>query len=296
MSRNVLSASVIVALVSGLALYADPKIRPDPAGPTPLVTAQNAQPGQVITNQVQAPQAAQANRQWQWKNPDHALASCVAIGNQEEIALGELGSQKAQSDDVKKFAQMLVHDHQEFLEKLKRFAPEASAAGFLNGDTREARADNAAPRNAAPRNTVQQAGATENPNQPAAIQTTAGTRPVAATGANPGFRHLQIEREVAQQCLMGAKEKLSSETGAKFDKCFVGQQIGMHMGMKAKLTVYQRHASPELAQVFAAGLQKTEEHLAKAEELMKNLDQGSASTTTTKAAKASTNDKAATKE
>jgi predicted outer membrane protein len=286
MSRNVVFTAAVVALTSSLALFADPKIRPDPVGPGQAVAEQeNAVTPATQANSGQA--NVQRNGQWQWKNPDHALASCVALGNQEEIAMGQFASQKAQNEDVKKFAQMLVQDHQEFLMKLKPFASEVSAPGYLNSDVRAARATNAAP---AAQEGVQQAAATTTDTEVAPIQTTAGTQP--AEGMKSGYRHLQIERELAQQCLASAKEKLSAKTGAEFDKCFVGMQIAMHMGMRSKLIVYQRHASKELAPILAAGQQKTEEHLAKAEELMKELEQGSASTTSTNATKSPTNVKA----
>jgi predicted outer membrane protein len=289
MSRNVVFTAVVVALTSSLALFADPKVRPDPVGPGQVV-AEEENPATRATPVTQAnPGQAnvQRNGQWQWKNPDHALASCVALGNQEEIAMGQFASQKAQNEDVKKFAQMLVQDHQEFLMKLKPFAAEVSAPGYLNSDVRAARTTNAAP---ATQEGVQQAAATTNDTEVAPIQTTAGTQP--AEGMKSGYRHLQIERELAQQCLATAKEKLGAKTGAEFDKCFVGMQIAMHMGMRSKLIVYQRHASKELAPILAAGQQKTEEHLAKAEELMKDLEQGSASTTSTNATKSPTNVKA----
>jgi len=286
MSRNVLFTSAVVALTGSLALFADPKIKPDPVGPpqlvqqdAPNVAIQAGRRGKV------AVQVGTPHGQWSWKNPDQALASCVAIGNHEEVALGQLGSEKAQNEDVKKFAQMLVTDHQEFLEKLKPFAPEASAMGFLKTESREARA-----KSPAVRTDVKQADA--DTNEPAKIEVTAGTKP--ADGAHQGFRHLQIEREVAQQCLALATEKLNSETGAKFDKCFIGQQIGMHAGMKAKLIVYQRHASSELGQVLAQGQKKTEEHLAKAEELMKSLEGNATTTSTRDASKTKATDTAKT--
>ena len=53
----------------------------------------------------------------------------------------------------------------------------------------------------------------------------------------------------------------------------------MHQHMKDNLIVLQRHVSPELAEILAEGQKTTEEHLAKAESIMKGLD--SQSTTRT---------------
>jgi predicted outer membrane protein len=288
MLRKVLLASSVVALTGSMSLFADPKIQPDPVGPNePVVAARKVAEDTKRTDRTdRSPREDQAQTKeanWSWKNPDHALASCVALANQEEIALGELGSQKAHNEEVKKFAQMLVQDHQEFLGKLKEFAPEASSSGFLNSDkARTAARSGAVPATKAGARTVEQAVATDGANDSAKIETTAGKEAGAKSGDahHHHGRHLQIEREVAQQCLMMSKEKLNSETGEKFDKCFIGQQIGMHSAMKAKLIVYQRHASSELAQVLAAGQKKTEEHLAKAEEIMKTLDHGTTTAST----------------
>ncbi len=298
MSRNVIFTSAVVALASSFALFADPKIQPDPVGPPDLTAAKaTKQVVQAKTERAVEGRSNKADRQGQSKTCDHAMASCIAIANQEEVALGELGSKKGQNEDVKAFAQMLAQDHQAFLEKLRQFAPEASAAGFLRNDTREVNAK-------APRAQVTQAAADDATKEEVKIEKTAATEESedkdsdtkeATTketttkqsttvkesngadrdAADNGARQLQIEREVAQQCLAQATEKLSSESDEKFDRCFIGMQIAMHQGMKARLTVYQRHASSELSQVLAAGLQKTEEHLAKAEDIMKSLEQDS---------------------
>lgn len=291
MLRKVLLASSVVALTGGMTLFADPKIQPDPVGPNePVVANRKVAEGTARTDRAgrtdPSSDEKSSDANWSWKNPDHALASCVALGNQEEIALGEFGSQKAHNEEVKKFAQMLVHDHQEFLAKLKEFAPEASSSGFLNADHARTAAHSATPATKAGARTVEQAAATEDGDKSSKIQTTAGK--TAEAHHHHHGKHLQIEREVAQQCLMMSKEKLNSETGEKFDKCFIGQQIGMHAAMKAKLVVFQRHASSELAQVLAAGQKKTEEHMAKAEEIMKTLDHGTTTAGTTETKKTET--------
>ena len=60
--------------------------------------------------------------------------------------------------------------------------------------------------------------------------------------------------------------------GAELDQCFIGFQIAKHAAMKTKLTVFQRHASSELAQVFGQGIETTEKHMQEAEAIMKKLD------------------------
>ncbi|MDB5385620.1 MAG: hypothetical protein JWM11_1266, partial [Planctomycetaceae bacterium] len=160
-----------------------------------------------------------------------------------------------------------VADHQMYLKKLQKFAPEATQEGCLDASKEEAKTEDRKP--------VQQADATDDATTEKTIEQTAGKRDTDTTRGK--FAQAQIERELAQQCLMSSKAVLEEKSGPEFDKCFVGQQIAKHMGMRDKLIVYQRHASAELSEVFAAGQKKTEEHLAMAKDLMKSLEQASSS-------------------
>jgi len=199
-------------------------------------------------------------------NPDHMMASCVAVSNQEEIALAEFARQKTTNDDVKKLVEMMITDHHTFLLKLKKFAPEATQPGYIDTHARGEGKDDAGA-SATNKPKIQKTGVAEGADD-------AG-KGVQTADANRSAEHhvdfAQMQRELAAECLALSKEKLSQKEGAEFDKCFVGQQIAMHEGMKAKLIVFQRHASGDLAKVFAEGQKTTEHHLAKAEELMKHL-------------------------
>jgi predicted outer membrane protein len=198
-----------------------------------------------------------------WHNPDHTMASCVAIENQEEVALAKFAQDKAKNKEVKDFASMIAKDHQDFLQKLRRFAPEAAEPGFLSEQTQtQAQASPAA-------GAVQQAGGAAR--EPSRVQQTAGTQ----NAPHQGLDMLEIHREVAEECLNDAKRELGKKDGAEFDECFIGMQIGKHHGMKDKLVVFERYASPELKQVLAEGLSTTEKHLKKAEEIKKSLDTSS---------------------
>ena len=50
------------------------------------------------------------------------LAGCLLAHNQSEVQLGEFAQQKAESPDVKQFAQELVKDHRQLTEKLQPLA------------------------------------------------------------------------------------------------------------------------------------------------------------------------------
>jgi len=211
---------------------------------------------------------------------DQALASCLAIANQEEIALAKLAEEKSKSKDVKEFAEMLVKDHQGFLQKLSKFAPEAAREGFLmerhqnqtrdnntQSSTNQKRSDSdIQPAGGAARADAQKDGQR--------VQQTAGT----AQDQAHGGQHLDfiaMHKEIAEECLVNAKAKMNREDADRFDKCFIGHQIGMHEQMKVTLTVFQRHTNGELNQLISEGLKKTESHLKKAEDIMKDLEASS---------------------
>ena len=239
-----------------------------------------------------------------WKNADHGFASCVALENQVEVTLGQMGAKKAQNEEVKKFAEMLVSDHQAYLAKLKTFAPECTEAACLESGKHDAKSKDRQSR--ASTATADEDKKSEE-NQPSAKSDSAKSdddqndrkdRDQAAKSdksddsdseksgkveAGKGHHHghhaqlAKVELELAQQCLMSSKEALEEKSGAEFDKCFVGMQIAKHVGMRDRLIVFQRHVSPELAEILSAGQKKTEQHLAMAKEIMKKLEQSDAS-------------------
>jgi predicted outer membrane protein len=208
---------------------------------------------------------------------DHALASCLAIENHEEVDIARFAESKAQSKDVKQFAEMIAKDHEAFLQKLEKYAPEATREGLLvqtEITTQRGRSGESV-RTEAPRNTVsgkvQPQG--EVVTQPG--QQTVVTNPNAAVQPGYPVNFLQLHRELAQECLAEAKEGMSKKDPKDFDKCFIGHQIAKHQEMKVKLVVFQRHATGELSQIIAQGLETTEAHLKKAEQIMKKLTESS---------------------
>ena len=209
-----------------------------------------------------------------WQSVDQTLATCVAICNQEEIAIAKFAQEKASSPEVKEFAKMLVKDHQAFLEKLGKFAPEASQEGYLN-DKHEpsandrSRATSRNDKTAGVEAKVEVAGG-ELKVSAGKIQQT-GATDAADRQHGHAINFVQLHREIAEECIRNSKEMLSEKEGKQFDECFVGHQIAAHAAMRTKLKVFERHASGELKEVLAKGGETTERHMKKAEELMKEL-------------------------
>jgi len=205
--------------------------------------------------------ATTADRSSDRQGNDQMVASCVAIENQEEIAIARFAEDKTKNDDVKEFARMLIKDHSGFLQKLEKFAPEATQEGYLergqaglNATDRPQRVGEVTDKGLAKPNIVQRVAA-----KPPLDTHEQGVDPVA------------LHREIAQQCLADSEAMLNKKNGSKFDECFVGMQIAKHAAMKSKLTVLQRHASGELAELLSAGAKTTQMHLDHAEKLIQQL-------------------------
>lgn len=253
-----------------------------------LVMAQQNQQIQPRTQVQQTQVQGQIGQRTQWQNSDHMLASCVAIGNQEEVSLAKFAEQKAKSQQVKDFAKMLEKDHQEFLQKLQRFAPEATQAGYLMDSSAIDAQRTTSTQNRG--NSQVQAREGNQPRErstqvrvnPAGGEVNVATNGIQQTSAIQGqssqpLDFMALHKELAENCLRLAKQGMAKKEGDEFDKCYIGQQIVKHEEMKNKLMVFERHSSSELNQILQAGLETTEKHLKKAEEIMKELDKPNSS-------------------
>jgi predicted outer membrane protein len=203
------------------------------------------------------------------ENIDRPLALEVALANDNEIALAKIAQTRAANKDVVKFAEMLQKDHEQFGQELQRFAGDISA---LREHLEKRPADGR-------RNPDGAAGADAGAaNRRDAVAPQAGTAPRA--GAAPGNPRQpgpmnvfeQIKIELADACLESTQRELQDKKDAEFDKCYVGMQVGAHMKMIDTLTVFEKHASPELQRAFHKGLQTSQKHLDAAKKLMKDVD------------------------
>jgi predicted outer membrane protein len=288
------STAIISAALSQQAQpQTQPQAQPQPR-PGVQVQVNPNRPGQPQSQS----QAGQSQGHHHQTISQQSMAACVAIANQEEIALARLAADKTKNEEVQKFAKMVIEDHQKFLKKLERFTPEArheslqTASAERSSDVTTAdiqltaaqerprqdqdqdrdqdRQGQAQPQRqpqAQPQRQPQaqgQQGQTRQPQQQGIQQT-------GAQAASGSVDLLQLEREVAQQCLNDSKKKLSEKEGAEFDACFMGQQAGKHAAMATKLTVLKRHASGEFAEVLDEGLKTTESHLEEAEKILDSI-------------------------
>ncbi|WP_437204351.1 DUF4142 domain-containing protein [Planctomicrobium sp. SH664] len=188
---------------------------------------------------------------------DQRVVDCLLLGNQEEVELCKFALQHAQDNRVKELAQQMINDHEGFIQRLQKFSGQTGTLQPLDHTTAAIQVDREGVRI--------QSKETRNDNN-ARVTVKAGYAP-------QQDEMYQLERDAVRNCLNLTKEALQKEQGAKFDKAFLGQQCGAHIGMQAKLAAAENHVSPELKQIVHDGLQSTMKHRDHIDQLMNDLHQ-----------------------
>lgn len=180
---------------------------------------------------------------------DHHVAQCLIMGNQNEVAAAKIAQKKGTSDEVKKFADNMIKDHEQFTADLEKFA--GHNYRHRDGDVR-AKGDG-----------TKRAAATEDKK---------------AHAGKDGEHHdhmakmMRIHEELADQCRASVQRELDGKQGKAFDECYIGMQIGAHMKMVDELTVMARHVSPDFKTVLEKGLHTAQQHLDNAKQVMKDIN------------------------
>lgn len=208
---------------------------------------------------------AERSRDNQNNDIDQFIATCLLIGNQEEVAVAQMAVDRAENENVRQFAQMLVDDHQKAIQKLEQHAKRGmgldrsidatTSTGSANSDQYAANESSTAQRYTARRVDLDQDSASSGSLD----------------------QVLSMQRQAAEQCLSMTKSMMQEKQGAEFDKAFAGSQIGAHVGMLAKLKASQQHASGELASIIQESEQVVQSHLEQAKQLCQELESQQAS-------------------
>jgi len=255
--RNVFAGlSVSVGLFCGVTLSQEVQPRPQPAQPPVAGQRQPIQPGQLQPGQVQPGQPAQPGAQpgrftqpgqvvpgqqvipgqagqiAQRGTADQQIAACVFIACRNEIETAKLAEQKAQSNEVREFAQKMIDEHTPGCQEMQRLAGElvADRSRLPGGEA-------------------------------------AGRAPV--VGGNLDW--VSIHEQIGEQCLATVKKELSAKQGTDFDQCFMGEQIGAHLHVIDSLKVLKEHASGDLRQKLEQELQTAQQHLQLAKQIDQRL-------------------------
>jgi predicted outer membrane protein len=244
---------------------------------TAIATAQTE--GQQREREPQTPRLDQQTREEQpgrqgGGDLDRIIASCLAIENSAEVQMAEFATQRLQNEQAREFAQQLVRDHRAMLEKLQQFGATDTNVGRTTGARGDVSVragqtgvDVDVNRNADQPRATDRAERRSDRADARADRADARTATTAAAG---GFDPIAIKREIAQECLRSFQQELESTDDP--DRCFVGAQVVGHHNMLSALKVFQRHASPELAELLAQASTTTQTHLDHGKQLLKALD------------------------
>jgi predicted outer membrane protein len=178
----------------------------------------------------------------------------MLLGNQEEVALAQFAQQRSQNEQVRKFAEQMIEHHQQAISKIEQASPETASLNLQLQAPAEGRATASTSATG-----VRQASAEE---------------PAASTNsANAGHdqRGVQMAQQIKQECLNLTQQELAQKQGVEFDKAYMGQQVGAHIGMLAELRGSKNFASAQLQPVIQEGEQMAQQHLAEAKQIMSQL-------------------------
>jgi predicted outer membrane protein len=231
---------------------------PSPTGTTGTTTATSAPAGGTLT----------ASEQKQAKRVLNDIHNVNAL----EITLGRLAQQKAESQAIKDYAQMLVTDHESADKKVMDFASANSImlSSNVSGITGQ-------PSTATDAGTRAGMGpaATGAQGATGTAKTTAGTNPAAGTGNSPATAGAvppttdvpPLELAPADQKKVAKLEKLE---GAKFEKAFLTEMVKGHKQTLGKLKGAEKSAkNAELKALLGDISTSVQMHLDKAKELQR---------------------------
>jgi len=278
-------------------------VRPTAPPAGTIVEEENTlQPGTRTANFPPQTDRPLAGRAGQGRLGDAALVRWISADNEAEIRISEVAQQKAQNQQVKQFAQMMVDEHTKLGQQLQQAArndenaegrssttiEERTTRRPVNPNEPERRVRPNAP-GAPPENGNEQGATGTSPddsnvaflqeeerplrNRPAARTTEIQTETRGAAGmrggANPA---VAFHEQIKQECVASFTKELNSKQGAEFDKCYLGGQIMAHMAMIDTLKVADQYASADLKQTLQQARQSSEQHLQKAKDLMKQVE------------------------
>lgn len=281
-SRSRAFVTAVVVLVAAL-VAASPGFAQQPATQQPATQQPTLSGGPAASG----PQGALQ------PNPilDRVLARWLILGNQQEIAVNQFAQGRASNDAVKKFAQQMVQDHTQFIDRLQQvpLRNEPGQSGQPGQPGQSSQSGQPQTMVLPPSERVVGTPPTGTTVAPSGtpMQTVPSTGAV-SPGQQPytaGFRGrpeepplLTLMQQVGDRTVNLRKDELGKQQGARFDAAYLGQQTAAHLRVLATLQTFQSHATPELQALINQGIQTTERHLDDARNLMNQLEQQAAAT------------------
>ncbi|MFO1064358.1 MAG: DUF4142 domain-containing protein [Pirellulales bacterium] len=196
----------------------------------------------------------------------------LRLGNQGEVELGQMATERAEHQQVKQFAQKMVQEHSQMIQKLDAI----QGAGGQPGTPNPNQNPNS---NSGAQNPPTQPNVQGQPNTPGRPNN--GESIVGRVNPNQGpeMNGVQVPAQIAamsdRHCqikLQLTKQLLQQHQGKDFEMAYLGQQIAAHMDMLAELQAIQSASAPQLQQLVSQAEKSTKEHLEMAKSICKELE------------------------
>jgi predicted outer membrane protein len=239
---------------------------------------------------------------------EHFMANCLLAENEAEVQLTQIAQQQAQSSDVKQFAQKMAQDHRQMIQQLQQVA---GMQGSRPGSASSSSSSNTDTRGTTTSRDRQSSSASELPSSPgvsganetasSALPGSSGASSAAGTSGRSSLSSSQttdlaggvssapsggalqqlgqLERQILDRKMQLTKEDLQQKQGAEFDKCFVATIIPAHVHAVAELEVLEKQGG-QLGQIAQQARPIVQQHLDHAKQLIKQLDNQSAGSST----------------
>jgi predicted outer membrane protein len=212
------------------------------------------------------------------------IANCLLAKNQSEVEISQLAAERAENPQVKQFAQQMVKDHQQLIQKLQPLAGTQTGATERTSRTVVGTTDD--PNRARAGDTASDAQTPGLDAQASGATTTTRTDVRTTGDSNAAIQQLiQIDRQIVDRQTEAVRNELEQKQGAEFDKAFVGCAIGAHVHMNAALEVIAQQGEGKLSQLAQQAQPKVQEHLDHAKQLKQDLEQGASTGTGNRAAR-----------
>jgi predicted outer membrane protein len=246
--------------------------QPQPGQPGLVQPGQPAQPGQ--PGQPGQPQATTVNKpvvgEQSQNQASKQVASLLAICNHKEVKLAELAKSKSESKDVQQFAEMMIKDHSEMLNKLNQFGGQSGLGASSSSHSGSSNQNTSNQTAAQDQNRSSDQNRTNDQNR-TADQNRSTTSSTAAHSSAGGLDFVAVQRHAAQECLSKAEKHWSDHKGSDGDMAYIGSQLVAHEEMINQMTALRPHASPELQKEIDNGIESAKHHRDEAHKLIEKL-------------------------
>ncbi len=200
-------------------------------------------------------QSADASRSNSQQGPTvtQALVKKMQKANEAEIELAKLAQQKTDNDEVKQLTKTVIEDHQSLNQQLQKM----NAGSSGNAGSRQQNSNNRSDR------ATSQAGQSGLSRQGDSM---------GGQSSHVPEQLCKITEQACQNSLEMTKEMLNSKQGQNFNMGFLSQQIVAHTMALAELKAIKSSGPEELNEVVTTAIDKTEQHLKRAKEIAKKLE------------------------